>query len=239
MEHLALLPNLERLDLDRAAVTDSAVVALAGAIDPQLMTFAGPAQLREVSLRGAPNLRGDNLAAVANLYGLPYVQRVDVAQTPLAADPANVEKLAEAEALVEHWRSLPTVRSEGPIVRFDENLNLYGLYFIAPSFAVSREALDELFRFPPETLQELSLREASLRTKTTRDAGDLEKLSKLTNLRTLNLYKTGIRDDDLQNLQALTNLRVLYLAEADTQVTPEGEQALKSALPELRIVRLP
>jgi hypothetical protein len=239
MASLAMLPNLERLYLDGTAVTETGLAALAGGVDAQMGAFTGPTQLRELSLRGAPNLRGDQLAGVANLYGLPYFRQLDLTQTPLAADRAKMARLQQASQLVEHWRALPTVRSEGPIVRFDDDLNLFGLYFIAPAYPVSREALNELSLYPPATLQELSLREATLRRADARDPGDLQRLSKLANLRRLNLYRTGIADADLQQLQSLTNLRELYLSEADTLVTTEGEQALKNAIPGLQIIRLP
>jgi hypothetical protein len=236
---LASLPNLERLHLDGTAITENGLAALTSGLDPQLGAFTGPTQLRELSLRGAPNLRGDHLAGVANLYGLPFFRELDVTDTPLAADAAKMAKLNQASQTVEHWRSLPTVRSEGPIARFDDDLNLFGLYFIGPTFAVSREALNELSLYPPTTLQELSLREATLRRADTREPGDLQRLSKLTSLQRLNLYRTGIADADLQQLQPLTNLRELYLSEGDTLVTAEGEQALKSAIPGLQIIRLP
>jgi hypothetical protein len=238
MSNLALLPNLERLDLDGTAVTDAGVAALAGTIDPQLMTFTGPSQLRRISLRGVTGLRGEN-GQLANLYGLPFLTRIDIAGTPLARDPARLERLQRAEETVEHWRRLPRRRSEGPIVRFDENGELYGLYFIEPSFTISREALEELFDYPPPTLQELSLRGATLRQGTEDTPGDLEQLSKLTNLRKLNLYGTNPTDADLLLLAPLTNLKQLYLAETDTQVTPEGEQALIDMIAGLEITRLP
>jgi Leucine-rich repeat (LRR) protein len=239
MANLTFLPNLERLDLDGAAVTDEGVAALAGTIDPQLMTFTGPTQLRRLSLRGAPNLRGDNIGAIANLYGLPFLTRLDVVGTPLAADKAKLDQLQRAEATVEHWRRLPRRRSEGPIARFDENGELYGLYFIDPAFPISSEGLSELFNYPPATLQELSLPESTLRRGTEETPGDLHQLSKLTNLRKLNLYKTDVADADLLQLAPLTNLRELYLAESDTQVTPEGEQSLIDAISGLQIMRLP
>jgi hypothetical protein len=238
MASLVLLANLERLYLDNTAVSDEGVAVLAGTIDPQLMTFRGPTQLRELSLRGA-NVRGDNLGSVANLYGLPFLTQLSLAETPLAADKAKLEQLARAEETAEHWRRLPRRRSEGPIVRFDHNGELYGLYFIEPSFPISREALDELFNYPPATLQELSLRSATLRRGTDEAPGDVRQLSRLTNLRTLNLYGTDLADADLRQLTPLTNLRQVFLAETDTQITAEGEQALMDAVSGLEIIRLP
>jgi hypothetical protein len=239
MANFALLPNLERLDLDGTAVTDEGVTALAGTIDPQLMTFTGPTRLRRLSLRGAPNVRGDNLGAIANLYGLPFLTGLDVVGTPLAADKAKLAQLKRAEETVEHWRRLPRRRSEGPIARFDASGDLYGLYFIDPAFPISSEGLTELSNYPPATLRELSLREATLRRGTEDTPGDLQRLSKLTNLRKLNLYKTDVADADLLQLAPLANLQELYLAESDTQVTAEGEQSLVDAISGLRIIRLP
>jgi hypothetical protein len=203
------------------------------------MTFTGPTQLRELSLRGAPNVRGEDVGSIANLYGLPFLTQLEIAGTPLAADKAKLEQLQRAEDTVEHWRRLPRGRNEGPIARFDENGDLYGLYFIEPSFPISGEALDELYDYPPPTLEELSLRDSTLRRGTEGMPGDLQQLSKLTNLRKLNLYKTDVTDADLLQLAPLTNLRQVYLAESDTQVTAQGEQALIDAIPGLEILRLP
>ncbi len=230
---LALLPNLERLYLDGTRVTEMGLGRLAGDVDPQLMTFTGAVQLRELSLRGAPNLRGDNLQGLANIYGLPYFRKLDITNTPLTRDPTKVRQLARAEQTAEHWRGVQGIGSVGPIVRFDENLNLMGLYFTPPAFSASNNVLNELYDYPPETLQELSLRDALLRNT------DLARLSRLTNLRRLNLYRTRISNEGLQHLQSLPNLRELILAEGDALITAEGEDALRTALPELQITRVP
>ncbi len=233
LAHLGHQTTVERLYLDGAPVTEEGLGRLAGAVDPHLMTFVGAVQLRELSLRGAPYLRGEYLQGLANIYGLPYFRKLDIANTPLTRDLAKVQQLARAEQIVEHWRSVQGIGSVGPIVRFDENLNLFGLYFIPPALSASVNVLNELFDYPPETLQELSLRGALLRDI------DLARLARLKNLRRLSLYRARITDEGLQHLKALSNLRELYLAEDDTLVTADGENALRADLPDLQIIRIP
>ena len=71
------------------------------------------------------------------------------------------------------------------------------------------------------------------RTKVT-DAG-LEQLKGLENLEYLNLYGTAVTDAGLNHLVGLKKLKKLYLWE--TKVSDAGVTALKSALPELQVVR--
>lgn len=71
------------------------------------------------------------------------------------------------------------------------------------------------------------------RTKVT-DAG-LENLKGLENLEYLNLYGTAVTDAGLKSLEGLKKLKRLYLWE--TKVTDAGVAGLKSALPELQIIR--
>lgn len=233
LEHLVHLANLEQLYLDGSLIRGAGLSGLAGAVDPPMMTFAGAAQLREVSLRRAANLGSEHLSALANLYGLPYFTKLDIAQTPVSQDAAALDRLARAEQIAEHWRQVQGIGSSGPILRFDDNLNLVGLYFIPPGFTASNGALDELFNYPPTTLRELSLRDAILRNV------DVQSLTKLTNLQRLNLYKTRIGDEGLKHLQGLANLRQLFLDEGNNLITEGGIDALKTAIPEIEVVRLP
>jgi internalin A len=234
LAELALLPNLQQLYLNRTAVTEQGLANLAGTIDPQLMSFQGPTQLRRLSLREAPNLRGDDLAGLANLYGLPFFQQLDLQGTPLARDRERLARLQEAERTAEHWRQLQGFRGTAPILRFDEDLNLIGIYYVAPAFEPSPDAMDELANYPPPQLRELSLRDAYLD-----DPDKVEDLSGLTELRKLNLYNTRISDEGLTHLYGLENLEALYLDEGNNNVTPEGLDALREAIPGLEVVRLP
>ncbi len=71
------------------------------------------------------------------------------------------------------------------------------------------------------------------KTKVT-DAG-LEQLKGLENLEYLNLYGTTVTDAGLKHLEGLKKLKRLYLWQ--TQVTDAGVAALKTAIPEIQIVR--
>ena len=71
------------------------------------------------------------------------------------------------------------------------------------------------------------------KTKVT-DAG-LEQLKGLENLEYLNLYGTAVTDAGLKHLEGLKKLKRLYLWQ--TPVTDAGVAALKTALPEIQIIR--
>jgi len=71
------------------------------------------------------------------------------------------------------------------------------------------------------------------RTKVT-DAG-LEHLKGLENLEYLNLYGTAVTDTGLKHLEGLKKLRRVYLWE--TKVTDAGVAALKTAVPEIQVIR--
>ena len=71
------------------------------------------------------------------------------------------------------------------------------------------------------------------KTKVT-DAG-LEQLKGLENLEYLNLYGTAVTDAGLKQLEGLKKLKRLYLWQ--TPVTDAGVAALKTALPEIQIIR--
>ncbi|MEK6258913.1 MAG: hypothetical protein AABP62_09890 [Planctomycetota bacterium] len=71
------------------------------------------------------------------------------------------------------------------------------------------------------------------KTKVT-DAG-LEQLKGLENLEYLNLYGTVVTDAGLKHLEGLKKLKRLYLWQ--TPVTDAGVAALKTALPEIQIIR--
>jgi hypothetical protein len=233
MTSLLALQNLERLYLDGTAITAEGLAGLTGAVDPTLMSFVGAARLRELSLRGAPNLRADNLPAVANLYGLPFLQKLDIAQTPLSRNPAALQQIARAEQTAERWRNVQGFGGVGPILRFDETLNVYGMYFMPPDGAPSARMLNELEFNPPDTLQELSVRDAFLRP------ADLRRFANLSNLRRLNLYKTRVDDEGLEHLHGLKNLEQIFLDAENDLVTPEGEAAIRAAVPSVAVVRLP
>jgi hypothetical protein len=66
------------------------------------------------------------------------------------------------------------------------------------------------------------------------DAG-LEQLKGLENLEYLNLYSTPITDAGLKHLEGLKKLRHVYVWQ--TQVTDAGVNALKAAVPEVKIIR--
>ena len=65
------------------------------------------------------------------------------------------------------------------------------------------------------------------------DAG-LVHLANLPYLTYLNLYGTKVSDKGLEHLKKLQNLRQLYVWQ--TQVTPNGVKALRTALPQLKVV---
>ncbi len=71
------------------------------------------------------------------------------------------------------------------------------------------------------------------RTKVT-DAG-LDQLKGLENLEYLNLYGTAVSDAGLKSLEGLKKLKRVYLWE--TKVTDAGVAGLKTALPEIQIIR--
>jgi hypothetical protein len=71
------------------------------------------------------------------------------------------------------------------------------------------------------------------RTKVT-DAG-LDHLKGLENLEYLNLYGTAVSDAGLKSLEGLKKLKRVYLWE--TKVTDAGVAGLKTALPEIQIIR--
>ena len=71
------------------------------------------------------------------------------------------------------------------------------------------------------------------KTKIT-DAG-LEQLKGLENLEYLNLYSTALTDAGLKHLEGLKKLRHVYVWQ--TQVTDAGVNALKAAVPEVKIIR--
>jgi len=70
-------------------------------------------------------------------------------------------------------------------------------------------------------------------TKVTDD--DLRPLSKLAELRTLNLHRTGISDAGVEHLQGLRRLTTLTIG--DTRITNSGLKAL-TALPQLELIGL-
>lgn len=63
----------------------------------------------------------------------------------------------------------------------------------------------------------------------------LQNLTGLENLEYLNLYGTEVTDAGLKHLEGLKKLRKLYVWQ--TQVTDAGVAALKTAIPEIQIVR--
>ena len=176
--------------------------------------------------------------ALMTVAGMVFTSFVSAAET---TPPTDAEKAAMAEIR----------KSGGQVMELAQNDSRLDVAFHLADGKITDANLAPLKELPK--LAQLNLRgreitDAGLvnlkdlkglvrlhleKTKVT-DAG-LEQLKGLENLEYLNLYGTEVTDAGLKNLEGLKKLRKVYLWQ--TKVTDAGVAALKSAIPEIQIIR--
>lgn len=233
LKQVAKFPELDTLVIDEAQVTDAGLAHVKGAKElVELVaaglpiTDAGMKVLQNFSALKRLNLsscRRITAGGMQNLAGLRNLEELNLQDTTIADQglahlsklvrlkSLNLEGIRVGDAGVAHLKTLTALRT----------LNLYGAQ-------ITDRGLEDLKQL--KNLEELNLSYCRKITD-----GGLEHVGAMENLTSLEL--TGcilLSDRGLAHLHKLKKLRVLDLKL--TRVTAGGTRALKTALPNLRLV---